>query len=174
MKYAKKMKLVDINYTAEPLTGAVNNISPPATCSTEKKQNDAISFLDRHMKNILESTNLSDFDKWTQYNQALIRYLYWFKEKNTQETVNSNLKKLIEVFKNETENNYTNDEEENFVVDNDSDDTYDNVSVNRKRKRNTVEVPRKRVKSEITRQKKILKKQKSKLLFKNWNSKISV
>lgn len=181
MKYARKMKLVDVNYTAEQpsVEDKLRNVSvvPPShdSSSTENKNNDAISFLDRHMKTILESTNLSDFDKWTQYNQALTRYLHWFKEKNNEEKVNSKLKKLIEIFRKDTENNHTNEDtkEKSFIVDTDSDDNFDYINVNRKRKRSTIDIPRKRVKSDITRKQKILKNQKSKLnFFKNWTSNI--
>lgn len=176
MKHAKKMKLVDINYNTDPTQDNAKNISvvPAIDYSTANKQCDAISFLDRHMKSILESKNLSDFDKWTQYNQALTRYLHWFKEKNNEEKVNSNLKKLIEIFLKDTKS--TNEEDtkdKSFIVDSDSDDDdYDYVSVNRKRKRDAIYVPRKRVKSDITRTQKYLKKQKSNLIFKNWDSNI--
>lgn len=174
MKHARKMKLVDINYTPDPVKENVQDISIPNVCnSLENKKNDAISFLDRHMKAILESTNLSDFDKWTQYNQALTRYLHWFKEKNNDETVNLHLKKLIEAFNNDSPP--TNDAGHRIAIGSDSDDSDDSVdyvNVNKKRKRNVIETPRKRVKSEIQRKQKTLKNQKSKLLFKKWISKL--
>lgn len=169
MKHAKKMKLVDINYSPEPVKENAHNISTqnPGT-SHEDKTNDALSFLDRHMKAILESTNLTDFDKWSQYNQALTRYLHWFKERNSEKTVELNLRKIIDVLK-------TNDDtvENGSVVESDSDDSTGYVNVNKKRTKKTIDTPRKRVKSEITRKQNALKRKRSKLLFKNWLSNIS-
>lgn len=112
MKHAKKMKLVDINSTETFDDTNVKNSNqhqpqpiskqPTVTEMVEVNSYDTLSFLDRHMKAILESKNLSDFDKWTQYNQALTRYLYWIKEKNTDsDAVNKNLKKVVDTL-NET------------------------------------------------------------------------
>lgn len=108
MKHARKMKLVDVN-TAEASESTVNltNVIKTTNELPGDTNHDALSFLDQHMAKILESNNLSDFDKWTQYNQALIRYLYWLKEKNN-DSVNNHLKKVIDDFR-KTRNNSDND-----------------------------------------------------------------
>lgn len=90
MKHARKMKLVDVNSndtSPDQLADLANAIKTNNEIIGNNTHN-ALSFLDQHMKAILESKNISDFDKWKQYNQALKRYLYWFKENKSDTDLN--------------------------------------------------------------------------------------
>lgn len=182
MKHAKKMKLVDVN-TPEPINNETNERptntkqhAPVNNDTVERTSYDALSFLDRHMKAILDSKDLNDFDKWTQYNEALTRYLYWFKEKNSENnTLKSNLKKIFTVLNSQGENKQSGNTlfDENVSSADDSDD-YERTT---KRKRNKIRkrsnaqrVPYHRQVLSEQSKRGVLNKKKAELIFKNWDT----
>lgn len=189
MKHVRKMKLVDINTPDTPVVSKEPSTTTNIIKSDSDENTHALSFLDQHMVKILESKDLSDFDKWTQYNQALNRYLYWLKEKSSN-TTNSYLKKAIDDLrktvvtgKNKNENNtsYHEGDTEDFFMsqssldqtfndakdpDNESDyDDFSKSDIERLKKSNTTF--RKPMKAKSTKSRNF-KKETADLIFKNW------
>lgn len=89
MKYAKKMKLVEIGDVAEAYTDrdlpSDENLTAPRI----------LSMLDISMNTILNRNDISDGEKWALYNQALQKYLYHMKKtyaqnSSTKQSLHSN------------------------------------------------------------------------------------
>lgn len=80
MKYAKKMRLVEID-------NELNNehsLNQSKILHSDEKYAEprVLSALDNMMNNILKQKDMSDSDKWTLYNQVLQRYLALVKKKD--------------------------------------------------------------------------------------------
>lgn len=81
MKYAKKMKLVDIG----EVSAIEKNYSSGIISDSDYVQPRMLSSLDRVMRGILERKDLDDGSKWTLYNQTLHRYLNFVKNQQNQQ-----------------------------------------------------------------------------------------
>lgn len=81
MKYAKKMKLVDI----DEVNTIEKNYTPGIISDSDYVQPRMLSSLDRVMRGILERKDLDDGSKWTLYNQTLHRYLNFVKNQQNQQ-----------------------------------------------------------------------------------------
>lgn len=84
MKYAKKMKLIEIN---EPYINETSMISLQKPNDENYLKPKVLYDLDNTMRNILEQKNISDNEKWGLYSQALSKYLNYSKfNKNPSST----------------------------------------------------------------------------------------
>lgn len=81
MKYTKKMKLVECKDSDNPSPSKKFAVLDSVYVQPKTLQN-----LDTAMREILFNKNLTDGQKWTQYNQILHRYLYFTKQHNPQYT----------------------------------------------------------------------------------------
>lgn len=85
MKYAKKMKLVEIDDNSQVPTDQ-SYLSLPSDENVTAPR--ILSILDNFMNAILNRHDINDGEKWTLYNQALQRYLNHIKKSNVQNSVN--------------------------------------------------------------------------------------
>lgn len=93
MKYAKKMKLVDIDDVTHSSSGPSNHSMPSDDNFITPR---ILSLLDNAMNDILNRSDVDDGEKWILYNQSLQRYLNHMKKRvhrisihNMQQTLNS-------------------------------------------------------------------------------------
>lgn len=84
MKYAKKMKLVDIddNTTHQP-----NNLYQTLQSDKNFVAPRTLSMLDGSMHDILNRRDLPDSEKWMLYNQTLQKFLNYMKSARSQHTL---------------------------------------------------------------------------------------
>lgn len=93
MKYAKKMKLVDIDDVTHSSSGPSNHSMPSDDNFITPR---ILSLLDNAMNDILNRSDVDDGEKWILYNQSLQRYLNYMKKTrspniNTQHATNTQL-----------------------------------------------------------------------------------
>lgn len=80
MKYAKKMKLVEIDNDSSNDKSVIRcEITPSDARYAEPK---VLTVLDEAMNEILKENDLNDSDKWTVYNQVLQRYQAFLKNRS--------------------------------------------------------------------------------------------
>lgn len=84
MKYAKKMKLIDIDDD----TASSNRESSYQALQSDDKftASRTLSFLDNSMNDILNRSDIDDNEKWLLYNQTLQKFLAYMKSTRTTST----------------------------------------------------------------------------------------
>lgn len=84
MKYAKKMKLVDID---EATSHQSHDSHHTLQSDTNFVAPRTLSLLDRAMNDILNRCDIPDNEKWMIYNQTLQKFLSYMRNKRTQDTI---------------------------------------------------------------------------------------
>lgn len=109
MKYAKKMKLVEIDDNSQ-----LSSLSMPTDENFSTPR--ILSILDNSMNGILNRHDINDGEKWTLYNQVLQRYLNHIKKLNAKNSVNEQLSNSVQF--NDQEHHRTPDTFDNRISNN--------------------------------------------------------